>query len=322
MDNKELNICIASDDNYAEHMHVAIFSIIYNLDKDCICNVYILDWWISETKKKRILDMQNKFWNLNIKFLEINDPKYEKFDTPLSKETFFRIDAPYIFSELDELIYMDCDMIANLDISELSKIDLWNNLIWVAKDMWAYCAFKYMFHIPSEFWYFNAWFMIMNLKLMRKEKIPEKVFKYLADNQWKPLVKEQADQLALNVLCYDRKYILPLKYNATPLAFQPINWNFSKDEYHEAKRNPVIIHYACAKPRNKRCFHPKRKLYHKYRNLAWLSYINYPKWFDFPRLRKSILEVIWNFLIAAIPSNIYYHLVWKPKMFLSKFIKF
>ena len=25
---KELNICIASDDNYAEHMHVAIFSLI------------------------------------------------------------------------------------------------------------------------------------------------------------------------------------------------------------------------------------------------------------------------------------------------------
>jgi lipopolysaccharide biosynthesis glycosyltransferase len=45
--------------------------------------------------------------------LEIKDPKYEKFETPLSKETFFRIDAPYIFSSLDTLIYMDCDMVAN-----------------------------------------------------------------------------------------------------------------------------------------------------------------------------------------------------------------
>jgi lipopolysaccharide biosynthesis glycosyltransferase len=43
MEKKELNVCIASDDNYAEHMHVAIFSIAYNLDRNYHCNVHILD---------------------------------------------------------------------------------------------------------------------------------------------------------------------------------------------------------------------------------------------------------------------------------------
>lgn len=317
---KEFNICIASDDNYAEHMHVCIYSMIYNLDKFCFANVYILDWWISTTKLNSILNMEKEFDNLKINIIKVTDPKFDKMDKRhLTKEMYFRIDAPYFFENLDYIVYLDCDIIVNWDLSELLSIHIWNNLLWAPNDFWSYNAYKYLLWIPDENNYFNSWFLFMNLEQMRKEKTPEKIFDYLEKKRDKIITW---DQDAINAVCYNKRFILPLKYNATALSCQPFNGNFSNDEYKDAKHNPIIIHYACAKPRNKRCFHPKRKLYHKYRKLAWLNDVKYPSWFEFNRLCKSIFEVVWNFLIASVPANIYHYIVWRPKMFLSKIIKF
>ena len=96
---KNLNMCIVSDDNYAEHMHVAIFSCIYNLNKNYDCNVYILDWWISEQKKKRIKNMENGFKNLKIKLISMNWEKYSKLPIlhHLTKEMYYRIEIPNLF---------------------------------------------------------------------------------------------------------------------------------------------------------------------------------------------------------------------------------
>lgn len=321
MNNKELNICIASDDNYAVHMHTAIFSIIYNLNKNYHCNVYILDWWISDKKKKWIKDMENEFWNLKIEFILMDGEKYSKLPIlhHLTKEMYYRIEIPNLFKNIERMVYLDCDVIINQDLSKILDYNIENYAIGAPNDFWSYNAYKNILNIPSGHDYFNSGMLLMNLNYWRDHNISKQIFDYINNNS-KWLVTW--DQDAINAVCHNKRLILPLKYNATALAFQPINWNFPKNEYHEAKHNPVVIHYACAKPRNKRCFHSKRKLYHKYRKLAWLHEIKYPKWFDFHRLRKSIIEVIWNFLIAAIPSNIYYHLVWKPKIFLSKFIKF
>lgn len=317
---KVLNFFISSDDNYAEHMHTCIYSIAYNLNKNCKADIYILDWGITDIKLKKIKNIEQEFPNITIKIKHITDDKYSKIDSKhLTKEAYFRIDAPLFFDDLYTIIYMDCDIVVDRDLSDLIDLELWNNIIWAPNDFWASCYYHYKLGIPNDFWFFNTWFLIMNLKLMRKNGISEKIFSYLKSNIDNIVA---CDQDAINAVCYDKRLVLPLKYNATALAFQPINWNFPRKEYYEAKHNPVIIHYACAKPWNRWCFHPKRKLYHKYRKLAWLPDIKYPKWFDFPRLRKSIFEVIWNFLIAAIPCEIYHHIIWKPKMFLSKFIKF
>lgn len=321
MQKKELNICIASDDNYAEHMQVAIFSLIYNLHKDCSCNIYILDWWIIDKKKNNIKNMENQFSNIHIEFILMDWNKYSKLPIlhHLTKEMYYRIEIPNLFSNVKKMVYLDCDVIIDGDLSKILDYDVEIYAIWAPNDFWAYNAYKYILNIPDNNQYFNSWVLLMNLEYWRKNGISKLIFDYI-NKHAKWLVTW--DQDAINAICYDKRLVLPLKYNATALAFQPINWNFPKDEYYEAKHNPIVIHYACAKPRNKWCFHPKRRLYHKYRKLAWLHDVQYPKWFDSPRLRKSIFEVIWNFLIAALPSYIYYHIIRKPKIFLSKFIKF
>lgn len=321
MPKKMLNICIASDDNYAEHMQIAIFSIIYNLNKNYNCNVYILNWWISDKKNRKIKDMEKIFSNLKINFVLMDWEKYSKLPIlhHLTKEMYYRIEIPNLFKNIEKMVYLDCDVIINQDLSKILDYNIEDYAIWAPNDFWSYNAYKNILNIPSNCKYFNSWVLLMNLDYWRKNDISKSIFDYVNDNS-KWLVTW--DQDAINAVCYDKRLVLPLKYNATALAFQPINWNFPKKEYHDAKYNPVVIHYACAKPWNKWCFHPKRKLYHKYRKLAWLPDVKYSKWFDFPRLRKSILEVIWNFLIAAIPCEVYYNLIRRPKIFLSKFIKF
>jgi lipopolysaccharide biosynthesis glycosyltransferase len=60
MSNKIINVAFASDNGYAEYLHVAIFSLLQNLKSDYFANIYILDGGISESNKRDIKHDVNK----------------------------------------------------------------------------------------------------------------------------------------------------------------------------------------------------------------------------------------------------------------------
>lgn len=310
-----INVCFASDNWYAEHLLVAIYSLMYNLDKDFYANIYILDGWVSEDNIMKINTIKQYFHNINIDFMQITDEKYAHIDSKhLTKEAYFRIDLPYIFPSLDKILYLDCDIIVDSDISGINNYNLWDNIIWAPHDVWTYHYYHRVLWIPWESNFFNTWVLLMNLAKMREENISHKIFEYIDKNIEKI---KACDQDAINAICYNKRMIIPLRYNALDRVFVwPKNRLFTQQEYDDARNNPVVIHYAWSKPWKRYCTHPLREKYHKYRNLAWLKPIQFNNAVELKLLLKNASRLLWIYLLNIIPRRYYYFLVFKPKQFL------
>ncbi len=301
---KEINICFASDDGYAMHLGIAIYSLIVNLNKEYFANIFILDWWISDFNKNKILESVKDFKNINIKYIEIDWDKYNNFNAcNISKETYFRIDIANIFKNIDKIIYIDVDVIVNGDISNIFKFNLNKKVLWAVYEITTRFHYKKLFNIPNKNWYFNAWVLFINLEEMRKNDYSTDIISYINKNNNKLIA---CDQDALNWVLYDKRIKLPPKFNALPFIFFSRNYRvlwYSKEEFKEARNNPVIIHFAGEKPWNKYCWHPMKYKYFEYKKQTAFKDINLQV-----KKQSFLNHLVYNiiiFLLANIPEKIY-----------------
>jgi lipopolysaccharide biosynthesis glycosyltransferase len=88
--------------------------------------------------------------------------------------------------------------------------------------------------------YFNAGFLIMNLKAMREENIYPQFVK-LSKQKF-----EFLDQDILNITCRNKNIVLPLKYNFMTYRFyDDLKLNhYRKEELEGLKNGLVMLHYA------------------------------------------------------------------------------
>jgi lipopolysaccharide biosynthesis glycosyltransferase len=172
------------------------------------------------------------------------DPRY-------TEAASFRLILPELLPEYDSIAYIDCDVIVRQDIGKLYReTDLGDNYLGV------------VFEAPIENQaeraralgcdpnrYFNSGFLLMNLRLMRLEKVSER----LLDACRVPYM-EFPDQDALNQVCLGR--VLPLSpvYNGIRTFFiRKYKTDFVR-QYNEALWDKVqkegTIHYTGGKPWN------------------------------------------------------------------------
>ncbi|MDR2107741.1 MAG: glycosyltransferase family 8 protein [Holosporaceae bacterium] len=130
-DRNNISVVFGCDDNFALCLGVALQSLIDNSDKNNNYDVWILDGGISVGRKARILEMVKERKNFSVRFFDINPfIKLDRKNFPLvssktiSIATYYRIFIPEIFSAYKRMVYLDCDIIVNTDISKLHNIDL------------------------------------------------------------------------------------------------------------------------------------------------------------------------------------------------------
>ena len=94
----------------------------------------------------------------------------------VSPAALVKFDIANIFQDMDKILYLDTDMIVLRDLSDLFNTDLENHYAAVMKDMagtYEGCATR----LGTKS-YFNSGMMLLNLKKMRKDNIPEKLLDY------------------------------------------------------------------------------------------------------------------------------------------------
>ncbi|GHW02775.1 general stress protein A [candidate division SR1 bacterium] len=311
-----INVCFASDDGYAEHLLVAIFSLIANLKTDYKADIYILDGGISEKNRNNLKNLERKFANVQISFIAMSDEKYDHLPTcfALTKATYFRLELANLLPNIHKMLYLDVDIIVNKDISELWEIDIGDNALGAITDAAIYYYNK-LLHIPSKYGYFNAGVLLMNFPYFREHTITSKIFDWI-DIHNKIIIL--GDQDALNAILRDQRKELPLKYNVLPYIFtRPRNQLFSQKERKKAKTDPVIIHFAGTKPWKKYCFHPLRHKYHAYRGMAGVEPITFSKKIDIGLFMRNCISQICYHLFNIIPQKWHYALLYKPKEILG-----
>ena len=126
--------------------------------------------------------------------------------------------ADYINS--DRALYLDADLLINLDILELDKIDLNESILAAVTGATVEYALECSFFIdklkwPSDTPYFNAGVIIFNLKKWRTENYDQK-WKNIAATYPDDLISH--DQTLLNALSAGDFIKLPLSFNSAWFA--------------------------------------------------------------------------------------------------------
>jgi len=253
-------IIFASDENYAPYMATAMQSVMENADKEQKYVFIILHKSLGKETIDKLKQQLSAYPYFSIKFINVSN-EFEKISLNMRKadswtvETYFRLAIPWLLEEFDKIIYMDCDIVCNSDISYIYNIDIGNNLIAGAPDIPQISIFNnrnYKGDFKSSVIgkldkpenYINAGFIIMNIKEFRNKFTLDYLLN-LAQNERYRCV----DQDLLNFVSKNSVFILSQEFN-----FLNTDWDISHapkhlvEEYCKAMENPKIIHYATTKP--------------------------------------------------------------------------
>ena len=281
----EMNILISIDDNYLEQAITMLNSLFMN-NKNSKFSIYML---YNKCSDKNIIKLKKFIESKNNMFIPQSvDDKIFEFAPKRSHttiETYFRILAYGIFTQVNKILYLDPDIIITGDIRELYNTEMSKHAIAGVPDFGInnlYSAHKRMFGIYGN--YINGGVLLMNFEMMRKLSTLEEVIKSFAKNVHRlPL----QDQDFLNF--YYKEYILCVeaKYN-TDVWYRNCFDIMIEATKHLFRRNvPIVIHFMGAeyKPWRENGYGGKYiREYMKYsyikecKSLHHAVYINYTQW--------------------------------------------
>ena len=171
--NKPIEIFFATDNNFVQHLCVAIASILKNANEDDYFNFYILGNKLKQNDIKNIENLR-KIKDFNLEIIEINDELFKRCKSPNyinSISTFFRYLIPVLKPELDKILYLDCDIVVKKSLKELYNTNIDNYYLAGVEDIHILCTeskLKPMFAIDEP--YLNAGVLLFNCKMMRDNK--------------------------------------------------------------------------------------------------------------------------------------------------------
>lgn len=249
----KISILFASDNNYIPFLCVAIQSVLDNSSAVNEYEIILLSDNISEIKKEVILSTYNTD-NVSLKIIEIsnilNEHNFSFRCEQLTRSAFSRLFLPELLPDYKKVLYMDCDIIAKTDVSDLFNTNIDDVLVAVIKDR--YVDIKR--HIDSDVYnhvknnvglddtedYFNSGIVLLNLEKFRQIYTVDYMVKIAASRIWM-----WEDQDVLNKLCKGNVLWLPAKWNVLwGLDIFVREKMFMQKDYLEAFKCPSIVHYA------------------------------------------------------------------------------
>lgn len=249
-----INVCLSCDDNYSKYAGVVVASILDNLKKDENICFYILDGGISEEHKQEILTLKN-IKDCEINFVKINNEDFEdykqiKTHAYINIAAYYRLKLASLLPAVDKVIYLDCDIVANSDISELYYENIEDYFVAGVRDI-----NRRMLRINPN--YVNSGVLLLNLDKWRKENFEQKLLDYTKNNI--DNIK-MGDQEIINKCLLNQIKILDDEWNVQSSNFT------NRSSY---THNPKIIHYVSKKkPWHWASFSYHRDLYFKYLQLT------------------------------------------------------
>ena len=240
----KINICTSCDNNFIEYLYTFTLSLITNISDDNIINLYILDGNIEE-KNKLIIEKIVHNTKHKIIFIKPNIEKYNNwFDKIIinkeyySPAVFYRLEIPSLIPNVDKVLYLDCDIIVNKDISDLYNIDIDNYYICaIEEEGRAAKTRKKIFNLDH---YFSSGVMLINNKMWINNGVKEDFETFFNLNYNKIMT---VDQDIINCVFKDKIKSLDKKFNYYP---------FNETQNDIPSENLYIIHYSSylAKPLN------------------------------------------------------------------------
>lgn len=267
-----MNICFVTDDGYAMPTGITIFSIYKNRNPKIKYEIYVLCKNVSKENKQKLLELNQK--NFNIEIIDCDNEDYSNLSIdgiPATPTSIYKFFIPNILSKEDKVLFLDGDIIVTSDLCELYNTPFENNYICGVRDSIGLFNKKYC---DGNYTYINSGVMLMDLKKMRQDNIPNQLIEYRKTGYNKFM-----DQDAFNYVLKGKIKQISFKYNTQLNVLSTalmLNKGYNVKNfinYWQIKENPKtiddifnnanILHYTRAKP---------WKYYDGYGNDLWLYY--------------------------------------------------
>lgn len=249
---EKINVAFAADNNYAQHVAVAIASVIKNIKSKNSLRFFLLSDGIENTLLNRIKETVSR---LHAELVIIDLSKvldFEKVYTSdhISRAAYFRLALPDILpSNVTKIIYLDTDLLVLDDITKLWEMDLEGMPLAAVPDYGIMASNRSMkekqktIGLPKEADYFNSGVMVIDVSKWRKYGYAQAVADVVAKHKLR-----HHDQDALNWVFVGKWKKLPLSWNVIPPVMQLLPKILFHEKFRKnalaARKSISILHYA------------------------------------------------------------------------------
>lgn len=247
----EISVAFATDENYLFYTVVAITSMAENAKEDTFYHIYILVSGQLEKGHRLLLAVQEKYSNIKINIVPVMGGDFQNVfinNSHVTKTTFYRLLLGKLL-QVDRCLYLDSDVIVNMDLQELYTVKMDSEYIAGVRDLWIDFMEesereqrRIKTHIPSLKQYVNAGVLLFNLSKIREDRLTEKFCEHMKIDY------PYEDQDIINVCCYGHIRQLPAKWNLFTVFMGQIEElkekGINRDTIRQMEDKKGILHYA------------------------------------------------------------------------------
>jgi len=267
------NILMCANAEYAQHLAVALVSLLENNDWGYF-NIVVVGSKGLVDESEKIRNSLGKYKHFEIEFrIRVDD---EDTVLPLNKhysvDNYSRIWVEKYFPEnTARVLYLDSDLIVVGSIMKLYNYDIGDNVVGAVSI--AGSDRSSLLEVPVEFGYFNSGVILIDLEKWRNEDVFSRLITYIRGNADKLI---DADQDALNACLYDQRCPLDYVWNViSPYYWDEWQSELSTEDLRRIRRNARIVHFnGASKPWSFHNRHPRKTDYYKYLSLTeWKDFV-------------------------------------------------
>lgn len=307
-----MNILYTVNNGFVPQLAAGICSVCENNQAEEQIHFYVFSLGITQENKGKIEKLAEKYGR-SISIIEIqnmNEYLDFEFDTlgwsPVILARLFM--GKILPPEVERILYMDGDTVVVGSLKELWNTDLGDHVLGMSVEPTADRNRKNALGLEN-YYYHNSGVLLVDVKKWREVKAEELLIDFYRAKEGKLFA---ADQDAINGALKDKIYHLLPKYNFCNIYYQypyrflrkliaPMSY-FSKEEFDECVKHPVIIHYLGEE-------RPwRRGNTHKYRDEFW-KYLGMTDWKDMPQeegwTTYFLCWRVFNFFTKPFPAMRY-----------------
>ena len=272
MTDNRVNIVLNTDLQYVVHCCTMLSSLFEN-NINIKFNIHVISGGLTASFINDIRNLVEEKYSQKL-YLYIIDsealnyfPKYK--NSHISQAANYRLFVDKILpSDIDKVLYLDCDLIVNNSLEPLWSIDISDCPIAAVEDMWSGKDDNYIrLGYDKKYGYFNSGVLLINLKWWRENNICNNFIEYLKCHDNLKFV----DQDILNGMFYNNRKLLSFKWNVQDglLRRKPKVRESSIPTLQNEIKSPAIIHYTGSrKPWDYDCINPYKESYFKYLDMT------------------------------------------------------
>lgn len=214
-------------------------SVLYTTKSNI--DFYVIDCGLSDWDKQNLINLKNKFSNLNsIQFFPVDLKQFGGLQTWYfgTLDAWSALLMPDLLPDnIHKILHIESDVIFLDDVKKLYDEDLEEYVIGATQDIQ-----RTAFDMYKEE-YFNLGYMLVNVDKWKEQKIKDKALE-IGKKYGKKLFCLHQD--ALNIVFDGNFKLLPNRYN---LAFRSIiSKNITEEYLKEEWKHPVAVHFSPNKP--------------------------------------------------------------------------